>query len=266
MSTGSVFVLAISAWYLAARPARRIRQALDDGRGELRSRLGACRSSCWATRAATPPAQNQKMKIAAIEAMWNTEPAPASFTVFGLPDLATHTTRYEIKVPWVLGLIATRSVDTAGARHQRAGWPRRKSASRTALSPMTRCRSCEPTGTTAAVARDVRRACRRSRLCAAAQALYRPDDRERDAGGNRRRPPAARCPMCRVLFWSLPLHGGARLLVHRAVCAQPSGSAARRQLDRYRWFLRPRCLRLCRCPGSLPNSAGSSPNMAASPG
>ena len=32
--------------------------------------------------------QNQKMKIAAIEAMWNTEPAPASFTVFGIPDLA----------------------------------------------------------------------------------------------------------------------------------------------------------------------------------
>ncbi len=34
------------------------------------------------------------MKIAAIEAMWNTEPAPASFTVFGLPDLATHTTHF----------------------------------------------------------------------------------------------------------------------------------------------------------------------------
>ncbi len=55
---------------------------------------------------------NQKMKIAAIEAMWDTEPAPASFTLVGLPDLATHTTKYEIKVPWMLGLIATRSVDT----------------------------------------------------------------------------------------------------------------------------------------------------------
>jgi cytochrome bd ubiquinol oxidase subunit I len=52
------------------------------------------------------------MKIAAIEAMWNTEPAPASFTVFGLPDVAAHKTRFEIKVPWVLGLIATRSADT----------------------------------------------------------------------------------------------------------------------------------------------------------
>ncbi len=56
---------------------------------------------------------NQKMKIAAIEAMWNTEPAPASFTVFGLPDLAApHDAIIEVKVPWVLGLIATRSIDT----------------------------------------------------------------------------------------------------------------------------------------------------------
>jgi cytochrome d ubiquinol oxidase subunit I len=55
--------------------------------------------------------ENQKMKIAAIEAMWDTEPAPASFTVFGLPDLANRRTNYEVKVPWMLGLIATRSID-----------------------------------------------------------------------------------------------------------------------------------------------------------
>ena len=51
------------------------------------------------------------MKIAAIEAMWHTEPAPAAFTVFGIPDMAGRTTDYAIKVPWVLGLIATRSID-----------------------------------------------------------------------------------------------------------------------------------------------------------
>ena len=54
---------------------------------------------------------NQKMKLAAIEAEWHTEPAPAGITLFGLPDIATRTTRYAVKVPWVLGLIATRSVD-----------------------------------------------------------------------------------------------------------------------------------------------------------
>lgn len=53
--------------------------------------------------------ENQRMKLAAIEGMWETEQAPASFTIFGIPDQATRTTQYAIKVPYVLGLIATRS-------------------------------------------------------------------------------------------------------------------------------------------------------------
>jgi cytochrome d ubiquinol oxidase subunit I len=51
------------------------------------------------------------MKIAAIEAMWDTEPPPASFTIVGLPDLKAHKTKFAVEVPWVLGLIATRSID-----------------------------------------------------------------------------------------------------------------------------------------------------------
>ena len=35
---------------------------------------------------------NQKMKLAALEAMWNTEPAPAGLTLFGLPSVETRTT------------------------------------------------------------------------------------------------------------------------------------------------------------------------------
>ncbi len=54
---------------------------------------------------------NQKMKLAAIEAAWHTQPAPAGITLFGLPDLKTRTTRYSVEVPWVLGLIATHSLD-----------------------------------------------------------------------------------------------------------------------------------------------------------
>jgi cytochrome d ubiquinol oxidase subunit I len=53
---------------------------------------------------------NQKMKLAAIEAMWKTEPAPASFTLIGLPDVAARTTHGAIKVPYVMGLIGTRSL------------------------------------------------------------------------------------------------------------------------------------------------------------
>lgn len=54
---------------------------------------------------------NQKMKLAALEAMWHTEPAPAGLTLFGIPNMETHHTDLEIKVPYVLGLISTRSLD-----------------------------------------------------------------------------------------------------------------------------------------------------------
>ena len=54
--------------------------------------------------------ENQQMKLAAMEGMWHTEPAPAGLTLFGLPSSDGHPTRYEIKVPYVLGLIATRSL------------------------------------------------------------------------------------------------------------------------------------------------------------
>jgi cytochrome d ubiquinol oxidase subunit I len=55
--------------------------------------------------------ENQKMKLAAIEAMWETEPPPASFTAFGIPDKASRVTHYAIRIPWVMGLIGTRSID-----------------------------------------------------------------------------------------------------------------------------------------------------------
>jgi len=54
---------------------------------------------------------NQKMKLAALEAMWRTEEAPAGLTLFGLPSLQDRETHFEVKVPYVLGLISTRSID-----------------------------------------------------------------------------------------------------------------------------------------------------------
>ena len=109
--TGSVFVLAISAWYLLKGrhvefAKRSMTVAASFGLASALSVVVLGDESGYTAGV------NQKMKIAAIEAMWNTEPAPASFTVFGFPDLAAHKTRYEVKVPWVLGLIATRSTDT----------------------------------------------------------------------------------------------------------------------------------------------------------
>ncbi len=49
------------------------------------------------------------MKIAAMEGMWNTEPAPAALNLIGFPDQAQHITRDTIQIPYLLGIIATRS-------------------------------------------------------------------------------------------------------------------------------------------------------------
>lgn len=107
---GSVFVLAVSAWYLLrGRNVEVARRSMA-----VAASFGlACSLSVvvLGDESGYLASENQKMKIAAIEAEWHTEPAPAGFTVFGIPDDAAHSTRGELKVPWVLGLIATRSVD-----------------------------------------------------------------------------------------------------------------------------------------------------------
>ena len=109
--TGSIFVMAVSAWYLLRGrnlefAKRSMTVAASFGLASALSVVVLGDESGYTA------GQNQKMKIAAIEAMWETQPAPASFTLFGIPDPEKRTTRYEIKVPWALGLIATRSLDT----------------------------------------------------------------------------------------------------------------------------------------------------------
>jgi cytochrome d ubiquinol oxidase subunit I len=109
--TGAVFVLAISAYYLLRGrhvPLARRSMAVAASFG-LASALSVV---VLGDESGYTTGLNQKMKIAAIEAMWSTENAPASFTVFGFPDVKNHVTHFEIKMPWVLGLIATRSIDT----------------------------------------------------------------------------------------------------------------------------------------------------------
>jgi len=107
---GSIFVLAVSAWYLlhgrnVEIAKRSLRVAASFGLACALSVVVLGDESGYVA------SENQKMKIAAIEAEWHTEPAPAGFTVFGIPDLAARKTVAEVKVPWVLGLIATRSTD-----------------------------------------------------------------------------------------------------------------------------------------------------------
>jgi cytochrome d ubiquinol oxidase subunit I len=107
---GSVFVLSVSAWYLLrgrnlAVAKRSLAVAASFGLASALSVVVLGDESGYVA------SENQKMKIAAIEAAWKTEVPPAGFTVFGLPDVAERTTHAEVKVPWLLGLIATRSID-----------------------------------------------------------------------------------------------------------------------------------------------------------
>jgi cytochrome d ubiquinol oxidase subunit I len=108
--TGSVFVLAVSAFYmLRGRNVEFAKRSMT-----VAASFGFASALCvivLGDESGYTAGVNQKMKIAAIEAMWDTQPAPASFTLFGIPDLKTHTTHAKIEIPWVLGLIATRSID-----------------------------------------------------------------------------------------------------------------------------------------------------------
>jgi cytochrome d ubiquinol oxidase subunit I len=107
---GSVFVLAISAWYLLRG------RNLDIARRSMAVAASfglACSLSVvvLGDESGYVASENQKMKIAAIEAEWHTEKPPAGFAAFGFPNVRSHSTAAEVKVPWLLGLIATRSID-----------------------------------------------------------------------------------------------------------------------------------------------------------
>jgi cytochrome bd ubiquinol oxidase subunit I len=107
---GSIFVLSISAWYLL----RGRNVAIAKRSMAVAASFGlACSISVvvLGDESGYLDGEDQKMKIAAIEAEWQTATPPASFTVFGLPNVAARKTYAEVKIPWLLGLIATRSID-----------------------------------------------------------------------------------------------------------------------------------------------------------
>ncbi|CAO4837045.1 MAG: Cytochrome bd ubiquinol oxidase subunit 1 [Holosporales bacterium] len=109
--TGAMFVLSISAYYLLKNKHVEIAKRSM----VVASSFGLMASLCVVVlgdESGYSASQNQNMKIAALEAMWDTEPAPAGLTVFGIPDQKLEKTHYEVKIPYVLGLMATRSFNT----------------------------------------------------------------------------------------------------------------------------------------------------------
>ena len=107
--TGAVFVLAISALFLAQGKHVELakRSAVVAASFGLASALSVVVLGDESGYVAT---EHQMMKIAALEAMYETEPAPAPWTLIGLPG-QDGKLGFHISVPWVGGLITTRSLD-----------------------------------------------------------------------------------------------------------------------------------------------------------
>ncbi|EHK5437988.1 cytochrome ubiquinol oxidase subunit I [Aeromonas hydrophila] len=106
----SLFVMGVSSWYLLRRmevrfALRSFAIASGFGLAAILSVIVLGDESGYRT------GEVQQVKLAAIEAEWHTEPAPASFTLFGFPDQTAETTHAAVKIPYLMGIIATRSLD-----------------------------------------------------------------------------------------------------------------------------------------------------------
>lgn len=107
----SMFVLGISSWYLLKqRDMEFAKRSFATGAGF------GCAALFFLVllgdESGVEVGKTQPAKLAAIEAEWHTEAAPAAFTLAGLPDQAAETTHLALKIPYLMGLIATRSLDT----------------------------------------------------------------------------------------------------------------------------------------------------------
>jgi cytochrome d ubiquinol oxidase subunit I len=107
--TGAMFVLSISSWYLLKKrdvefAKRSFRVAAAFGLASVMSVIVLGDESGYTVGEA------QKTKMAALEAMWETKPAPASLTLVASINEAEQKNNWEVEIPWVMGLIGTRSI------------------------------------------------------------------------------------------------------------------------------------------------------------
>ncbi len=107
--TGSMFVLALSAYYLLKKQdvtfaKRSFAVASAFGLASALSVIILGDESGYEI------GDIQKMKLATIEAEWDTQTPPAAFTLIGFPNQETQETTNAIKIPYALGIIATRSI------------------------------------------------------------------------------------------------------------------------------------------------------------
>lgn len=105
----SIFVMGISAYYLLHKQDVAFAKrsfAIAAGFGLICSLMVLF----FGDQSGLAVAKDQPEKMAAIEAQWKTQPAPEAWYLFAIPDQKTETNAYEIKIPYLLSIIATHSL------------------------------------------------------------------------------------------------------------------------------------------------------------
>ncbi|MFC4892887.1 cytochrome ubiquinol oxidase subunit I [Pseudofrancisella aestuarii] len=109
-STASIFVVGISAFYLIRnRDVDFAKRSISIGLG-----FGVIATSVvmyFGDANGIDAFEVQPLKMAAIEAEWETQKAPAAFNAVAFPSQNSQKNYAEIEIPAVLGLIATHSTD-----------------------------------------------------------------------------------------------------------------------------------------------------------
>jgi cytochrome d ubiquinol oxidase subunit I len=107
--TGAMFVLSISSWYLLK--GRDIEFAKRSFRVAAAFGLASvCSVIVLGDESGYTVGEAQQTKMAALEAMWETKPAPAGLTLIAGINEAEQKNDWEVDIPWVMGLIGTRSI------------------------------------------------------------------------------------------------------------------------------------------------------------
>jgi cytochrome d ubiquinol oxidase subunit I len=230
---GSMFVLSISAWYLLKGrnvefAKRSMTVAASFGLASALSVVVLGDESGYTV------SENQKMKLAAIEAMWETEPAPASFTIFGFPDVENRTTHFAIRIPWVMGLIGTRSIDgVLPGIHQLVDEAEQRIGNGLkAYAAMQRLR-VDRNDASARTLFDANKA----DLGYALLLKRTLDDPTQATRADVQRAAASTIPNVPVLFWSFRIMVGCGLYFI-ALFAYSFWLASKRRLDAQRWYLK----------------------------
>lgn len=110
-TTGSIFVLAISAIYLIKN--RDVAFALRSfAVASVFGLCAVCSTIFMGDESGFEVGKSQPSKLAAIEGMFETEAAPAPWTVIAAPNSAEGKNSFALEIPAVGGLIVTRSFDT----------------------------------------------------------------------------------------------------------------------------------------------------------